>query len=852
MDTEHVVGYCDIVGSLMRVRRTPYTTGELILVRIRPNKERNGFEGTLISSSTSAPYIAISHLWFSSSVEDRIATDAEISWTVVHDVSTTAPLNECLTALCDQSETNEVVVWLDFLCLPQAIVFPKEVFASMSSVYGASERCVMVPICDSTALENWDGMFEKLRISVVEAERNTRCAEWLVLATSKDDICSSSFAVDIKRIVDPIRKSYVSDDGWMGMGHVPYKFMRDALLLLQLANAILQSEYFFRVWTFQEIILPEQLYMSFGRYGAKNRSNIVDADAFINATNMAMAALGSIHKQISDAHEHSAPYQAFRAAATIIMDKIRAQLKLLEDGRNLGRTAKLEAARHQLSPRYVEDVLRIFSSAPRKARFARDFVFGLLGLIKVDMEQDDSSTEMVVRRFLAQISRNTRRVWVSGGFIKLMNPYANWWVSSVPREVQNSTFLRGSKAICDFDPTKPLGDTFGTVYKAKNMDIKSNFSLVVGAPDLVDGETTFRLKHVVCSEHQSAVVLNKPEQLGVDVIELTSFLAALIMRFGRGKDPFRALVRAILGLEANISESDSRIRREMHHHLNSIDEDESADSYMHGGAVPTNLVVTQTELSALFRTTATQATLRCAVDVVCGCKFGCPDNLFKRLLAVRLPQVLPLLNLSAMQMREERLIICEVELDVKTDLLAKYLPDPDKPKHNASMEGRDDSKNASAAEERSLRKLRSVKLFLSVEGFLVSLRDEKSGPMRPKLNNVELVERGRRVYAARSSVHELSGYQPLGLFVFKTDIYKLVEKQRAVQDAETKAEGDAAAGQNGNAGNDGNANGTTNGGDGGVAKAGPSPKSGEGSKSPTRAPTTASASSAASPRKLDG
>ncbi|KAJ3248177.1 hypothetical protein HDU78_001577 [Chytriomyces hyalinus] len=838
MATEQVVGYCDIVGSLMRVRRTPYTTGELILVRLRPNKERNGFEGTLISTTTSTPYIAVSHLWFSSSVEDRIATDTEISWTLVHDVSTTAPLNDCLTALCDQSETNEAVVWLDFLCLPQAIVFPKEVFASMSAVYGASERCVMVPICDSTALENWDGMFEKLRISVVEAERNTRCAEWLVIAESKNDICSSSFAVDIKRIVDPIRKSYVSDDGWMGMGHVPYKFMRDALLLLQLANAILESEYFFRVWTFQEIILPEQLYISFGRYGAKNRSNIVDADAFINATNMAMAVITSIHKQISDAHENSAPYQAFRAAAVIVMDKIRSQLNLLEDGRNLGRTAKLEAARHQLSPRYVEDVLRIFSSAPRKARFARDFVFGLLGLIKVDMEQDDSSTEMVVRRFLAQISRNTRRVWVSGGFIKLMNPYANWWVSSVPREVMNSTFLRGSKAICDFDPTKPLGDTFGTVYKGKNMDIKSNFSLIVGAPDFVDSEATFRLKHVVCSEHQSAVVLNKSEQLGVDVIELTSFLAALIMRFGRGESPFRALVRAILGLEADISESDSRIRREMHHHLNSIDEDESANSYMHGGAVPTNLVVTQTELSSLFRTTAVQATLRCAIDVVCGCKFGCPDNLFRRMLAVRLPQVLPLLNFSAMQMREERLIICEVELDIKTDLIAKLLPDPDKPKHNASMEGHDDNKNASAAVERSLRKLRSVKMFIPVEGFLVSLRDEKAGPMRPKLNNIELVERGRRVYAARSSVHELSGYQPLGLFVFKTDIYKLIEKQRAVQDAESKAEGGADGGQNGNAG-DGSAD-TGNGGDGG-AKA--SSGGGEGSKPLSRAPTSPPAAS---------
>ncbi|KAI8831136.1 hypothetical protein BJ741DRAFT_667965 [Chytriomyces cf. hyalinus JEL632] len=58
MDTERVVGYCGIVGSLMRVRRTPYTTGELILVRLRPNKERNGFEGTLIISSTSTPFIA--------------------------------------------------------------------------------------------------------------------------------------------------------------------------------------------------------------------------------------------------------------------------------------------------------------------------------------------------------------------------------------------------------------------------------------------------------------------------------------------------------------------------------------------------------------------------------------------------------------------------------------------------------------------------------------------------------------------------------------------------------------------------------------------------------------------------
>ncbi|KAI8831137.1 hypothetical protein BJ741DRAFT_323175 [Chytriomyces cf. hyalinus JEL632] len=253
------------------------------------------------------------------------------------------------------------------------------------------------------------------------------------------------------------------------------------------------------------------------------------------------------------------------------MDKIRAQLKLLEDGRNLGRTAKLEAARHQLSPRYVEDVLRILSSAPRKSRFAKDFVFGLLGLIKVDMEQDDASTEIIVRRFLAQISRNTRRVWVSGGFIKLMNPYANCR-SAIRLEQCTRQGIWISRV------------TFRLLWV--------RLIWLTRKP--------FRLKHVVCTEHQSAVVLNKSEQLGVDAIELTrSWLL-----FGRGESPFRALVRAILGLEANISESDSRIRREMHHHLNSIDEDESANSYMHGGAVPTNLVVTQTELSSLFRTTA--------------------------------------------------------------------------------------------------------------------------------------------------------------------------------------------------------------------------------------------------------
>ncbi|KAJ3095436.1 hypothetical protein HK100_005833 [Physocladia obscura] len=796
---EEDIGSCTIYGNIMRIDRLPYIKNELILVHLRMT-EQDAFVGKIIriirSPTTPEPkFIAISHLWRNSDVTDRVDSPDKLSWTLVHDESATLPLNQCLAALCGDSETGEIVIWMDFICLPQSTSFDDkpELFLSMSSVYGSSERCVMVPICDSSALGNWDGVFESLKAGVVEAERSTRCEDWLLISASENPVCDSSFAVNIKNIVDIVRKSYVSKEGWRGMGHVPYKFMRDCILQLQLANIILQSEYFFRVWTFQEIILPEELYISFGSY-SYGRSNVVDADAFISLTNMAIATFFNIDKSVSSAHENSAPYKAYKAVGHILILSILRALKLFEYGRSVGRTAKLEVSRKQLSARYIEDVLRIFSSTPRRCKYPTDFVFGLLGMIPIEMKRDDKGADIVVRRFMAEISRKTRRVWVSGGFVKLKSPVGNWWASSVPKDVRDSTFLNGSKPIADFEPEKKLGETFGNVRRGINMEITSNFSLVVGEPEVVNGEKTYRLKHIVCAEHRlSDNVQTKMEQQSLDVTELTTFLHAMIMRFGKGDEPFTALLKEILGLKTE-TDTDSHFRQELVRYLTSIDQNETADSYLIGGTAPVNMLVTESDLNTLVGTTSNGPTLRVAIDLVCGCKFGCPDNIFKSLMKNRYTKITNLLNLSAIQRRDERLIICEVKMGVKTDFLAKLLPDPDKPTHKLSLESKDgneDDGHSSFAVDQFKRKIRGIKLYVEIRGFLVSLRDEASGPLKPHLGYIELIERGHRVYAARSSQYEYSQYQPLGLFVFEDDVesQKFIEKSREEAKQELKADG---------------------------------------------------------------
>ncbi|KAI8608367.1 hypothetical protein BC830DRAFT_1155601 [Chytriomyces sp. MP71] len=814
-----LIGECEISGSIMRVRRTPYVRGELVLVALQ-RTANGGFHGYLHLATADVEFVAISHLWLDSSVEDKVETESELSWTLVHALPATGPLNDTLTALCDDSHSGEVVIWMDFLCLPQSTSFndKPEIFLSMSSVYGQSARCVLIPICDTSALANWDGEFDKLSASVVEAERSTRCKDWLEEAAGASDVCDTSYALDLMRIVDTTRRSYVSKDGWRGMGHVPYKFMRDAFLLLQLADLILQSEYFFRVWCFQEVILPAELYISFGRYGPLSRSNVIDTDAFVALTNMARATLANIDASISVAHETTAPYKAFVAAKMVLLQRIRGSVATLDEGRSIGRTSKLELQRRQLSSRYVEDVLRVFASAPRRCRYNTDFVFGLLGLIPVDIKRDDAGVEVVVRRFMAEISRRTRRVWVSGGFVKLLNPLKNWWVSNVPRDARDSTCLKGSRPIADFDPTKPLGETFGAVSSLKGMEITSNFSLVVGEPEMESGTATYRLKHVVCADHQLVGGASKMEQRGLDVIELSLFLHAMIMRLGMGGAKFAESAMKILGFKISrdkdekeeqaiqrAMEYDSHIRREMYHYLRSLDEEETASSYLSGGQMPTNMLVTDEELIDLFGGVAEyNPTLRLGIDVVCGCKFGCPDSLFLRIMELsQFSQISSLLNLSAMQCKEERLIICEVDVLVKTDVLSRLFEDPDKKKHAKSLQVDERDEHAgglkfkSANEsrlDRVVRIMRGYQTYGESKGILLSLRDEKAGPMKPQMEYVQLIERGRKVYAARSSRFENSEYQPLGVFVFAEDIHskEFVEKLKKMQDGGEGADGKGA------------------------------------------------------------
>ncbi|KAJ3380521.1 hypothetical protein HDU84_005763 [Entophlyctis sp. JEL0112] len=782
---DQVIGACTITGRSMSVVRSPYQEGELVLARLSI-LEPDSFSGTLILAPPNRPFTAISHLWLNSNVEDKLENENSISWTIDHDESATGPLNCCLSRLCKAAEPEEILIWIDFLCLPQAIVFPPAVFRSMSSVYGkifniimhnntlcegSCERCVMVPICQLAGMPAWNGEYEELRQNVVEAERSSRCEDWLLSSSRDSPICDHKFAPDLKKIVDRTRMSYVSVDGWRGMGHVPYQHMRDCMLQLTIANEILKSEYFFRVWTFQEMILPPELYISFG-VDRNGLSNVVDADAFISLTNMALMAFYNILKSASatDAPHNSAPFKAYIAAGKILMHSIEESLAIFNSGRTVGRTAKLELK--QLSSRYVEDVITIFSLTPRKCKYACDFIFGLLGLVPVEV-------------------KNTRRVWVSGGFIKIRNGLANWWVSSVPKNIPDATFLKGTKPIADFDPSKRLGETFGNVRRGKNMRVLSNFSLVVGSPEISDGHKTFRLKSVICLQHRwENGISSKFEQRGMDSTELTKFIHAAVIRFGEGDKNLAEIVRAILGLEETASDTDSILRKDVIRYLGSIDPDETARTYFMGSTAPVNMLVTETEINELLGDSLYPPKYRVAIDFPCGCKFGCPDNILRRFMLLRYRKIANLLNLSAIQHREERLVVCEVEMDIKTDYFAKMLDDPDKADHKLSLEKyKKSEEDSSPYSEHFVRLLRSYKPFVPINGYLISLRDESTGPIVPHLDYIELIERGYRVYAARSSNYEHSQYQSLGLFAFEDDIdtQDFIEKSRVATETEGNA-----------------------------------------------------------------
>ncbi|KAI8807750.1 hypothetical protein BJ742DRAFT_307586 [Cladochytrium replicatum] len=129
-------------SAMMCARRKPYVKGELILVVVKRAARQQGFHATMYSVGEKSvpPFCAISHAWLESSITDPEDFDNEgMMWKVQHDPRAAEQLAATLLSLT--ANNRAATLWIDFLCLPQALEFSRhpEIFSSMSRVYS---QCV--------------------------------------------------------------------------------------------------------------------------------------------------------------------------------------------------------------------------------------------------------------------------------------------------------------------------------------------------------------------------------------------------------------------------------------------------------------------------------------------------------------------------------------------------------------------------------------------------------------------------------------------------------------------------------------------------------------------------------------
>ncbi|KAJ1563124.1 hypothetical protein HK405_015350 [Cladochytrium tenue] len=253
-------------------RRAPYDNGQRIVAVVKPAFDQSH---RVVGLSTDvsihvlgeAKFAAISHMWGGTNIRDHGQTEIDYTWTVVHDTEYFSHLTGTFTQLVIQAGCP-VAVWIDLLCLPQAIDFSgiPGVFASMSFFYRACERCVAIPAIDADSPPSVGPVyFSTVADSTVKSEALVRYIE-NDNEPRNVEYFDERYIADVAHLLDGMRAEgpnrRLSIRSWQKTNFLPYRCMRDCLQVMGMNRKLFTSEYFSRVWIFQEMMLPNEIFFS--------------------------------------------------------------------------------------------------------------------------------------------------------------------------------------------------------------------------------------------------------------------------------------------------------------------------------------------------------------------------------------------------------------------------------------------------------------------------------------------------------------------------------------------------------------------------------------------------------------
>ncbi|KAI9335201.1 hypothetical protein DFJ73DRAFT_33430 [Zopfochytrium polystomum] len=769
-------------------------------------------------------FIAISHLWGKSTVKEKerhpprppqqpkaqepLESDGEeeqnaaavaapvipakppsLKWTIDQDANVAPSFHNMLLAVLNDYPGR--LLWLDYACVPQALHGSEmlDVFVSMSIVYSVCFKCVAVPLC---TIDNicWKGEYDLLRRSLFEADKDMRGESWT--QSVREEACNVDHCENLKAVTDKIRVSNVSISGWSSMGYVPYKYMLDLVLVMYVAGKVLQSEYFSRVWTFQEMILPTELVLSFGER-EDGTANLVDVDAFLSLVDMAVIIFNKIVKAMGLHGVVSPAFSAYLTAITVLAKALTYNQSSIKTCRRLGRQSRYRIENDQLDAGYIESVLKTFAAIPRQAEIKDDYVYGLLGIIPVRLEEstEPGDHRRTVNNFFRAISRKTRRIWTAGGFIRAFDSRPTWWTGSIPKGMPNSTFLRLAGFITDYDPSKPVGEEIGTKTEATNLMVTGRVSIRVRPPDTTaDGEASYPLRHDSCSIHRSknykANAAGGPVRERIYTSALTRFLHSLLSRTSMDDHKFVPAALILLGMsdaDDGAGKDAGPLRSDFHNYFSKKRDDKSnLSSFVPPGSdMSINMYATSSDITDLFGLPAGETPLVVDLRLDCGCHFGLPHELFDNLSLFWPARVRGVLNLASIEPRGAQVLqVMTAKVDLDESFFDRFLADPDKEEYHSEF---DAIQQLRVHNKLVARVLRETTKKRTVSAVLTTLRNEKDLERDLPLANLRLYERGGGVYAVRGSL-DARYFVPVGLLKFTvTDLNSLLIKKEATEQA---------------------------------------------------------------------
>ncbi|KAJ3016020.1 UNVERIFIED_CONTAM: hypothetical protein HDU68_012458, partial [Siphonaria sp. JEL0065] len=618
------------------IRTKPFKEGEICLAYVTNGDRDDTFKARLVSYNVSdgelPVYTAISHLWMGSQVIDRQDTLRK-SWTVNHTPAVALAMRDLLKTLLRDS--YEVALWIDFICLPQYLAnFPRYVFASMSNVYSKCKLCIAIPMSNVTDEYEWDGELTSLDTIVAKIEK--------FMASKKDDkdcdgLYEKSLHLDVlRKLVLEIRgKEFITEDLWEAMEYQPYGFMKDTLLVIQIAYKVLKSPYFGRLWPFQEIMLP-------------NRFQIVlcrKSDGFVTLASFeALLQIGFRAISITGLLHQNGLFAA--ASGEYILAINQAKIKLIfsaywmKRGREIGRISKSRVQAEIIDSNYAQSVLQVFSSSPRIAERPEDYVNGLLGILPVKMNElsaaDLANHTAVIQEFLASLSRKTKRMWSLGGFLPQGVPEKDWYKSSIPDHISSSQIWSGVFCAGSYNPGFG-GHASADTVDAKELKISGVLTVWVDLPKMKNGVEQYLLGCQKCSQHGGPKSFSKARKFYDEEIEdmnqsdIIAILHQMLCRVGgSAKYSFYTMVCKLLQLsESNEKEP---LRLEIFKFLEAEGKNKKAPDVTLPRSRSVMVVsMSPTELATLMGLQDKETPLQVSLQSPCGCTFVMPHAIFDQL-----------------------------------------------------------------------------------------------------------------------------------------------------------------------------------------------------------------------------